>query len=341
MAKGNLFQGMGRGAVGDVVFSRLNGQQVSRVRNRNPRNPRTNAQLYQRAIMATVMQAYSAGKRIFDHSFQYKSVGAENQREFMRQNAKLLRSLVAVEYNLPVSGTYPHLDAHARVVAPGISSPVGFDGMVISQGTYDQRFFIVNPAANINDQETPLSFATPAPLEGETYAEYASRNGLIANDYYTFVGFFVSNIDVFGLDVEDLIGSSQKAEQFFFIRLRVKDTFTTGETAITADTAISEIFDADAYTEVGTDVAALLAMKIGATIPFETLGHYPGLEAQFISYIGLIRSRLDEDLRSSSTLMRSEYFTRCGITPFWLLDAWKRGTQKVGDSDLILEGGDF
>ena len=43
------------------VFSRLNGQQVSRVRNRNPKNPRTNAQLYQRAIMATVMQAYSAG----------------------------------------------------------------------------------------------------------------------------------------------------------------------------------------------------------------------------------------------------------------------------------------
>ena len=91
MAKGNLFQGMGRGKVGDVVFSRLNGQQIARVRNRNPKNPRTNAQLYQRAIMATVMQAYSAGIAIFDHSFQGKEVGAQNQRRFMALNAKLLR----------------------------------------------------------------------------------------------------------------------------------------------------------------------------------------------------------------------------------------------------------
>ena len=70
MAKGNLFQGMGRGKVGDVVFSRLNGEQISRVRNRHPKNPRSNSQLFQRAIMATVMQAYSAGKAIFDHSFE-------------------------------------------------------------------------------------------------------------------------------------------------------------------------------------------------------------------------------------------------------------------------------
>ena len=72
MAKGNMLQGMARGKVGDVVFSRLNGQQISRVRNRQPYNPRTNKQLIQRAIMATVMLGYSAGKEIFNHSFQGK-----------------------------------------------------------------------------------------------------------------------------------------------------------------------------------------------------------------------------------------------------------------------------
>ena len=70
MSKGNLFQGMARGSVGDVTFTRVNGQQVARVRNRKPKNPRTNKQLYQRAIMATVMRAYSAGRAIFDHSFE-------------------------------------------------------------------------------------------------------------------------------------------------------------------------------------------------------------------------------------------------------------------------------
>ena len=49
MAKGNLFLGMGRGSVGDVTFYRADGQQLSRARNRKPRNPKTNAQLIQRA----------------------------------------------------------------------------------------------------------------------------------------------------------------------------------------------------------------------------------------------------------------------------------------------------
>jgi hypothetical protein len=94
MAKGNLFQGMARGAVGDVVFSRLNGQQVSRVRNRQPANPQTNAQLYQRAIMATVMQAYSFGKKIFDHSFEGKKKGSECQNAFLSLNSLKLRSAI-------------------------------------------------------------------------------------------------------------------------------------------------------------------------------------------------------------------------------------------------------
>ena len=87
MAKGNMLQGMARGKVGDVVFSRLGGEQIARVRNRHPKNPRTNAQLYQRAIMATVMQAYSAGKVIFDHAFQGREIGAGIQRRFMALNA--------------------------------------------------------------------------------------------------------------------------------------------------------------------------------------------------------------------------------------------------------------
>ena len=111
---------MARGKVGDVVFSRLNGQQIARVRNRNPKNPRTNAQLYQRAIMATVMQAYSAGIAIFDHSFQGKEVGAQNQRRFMSLNAKLLRSQIAADLN----GSVAVASQVGRVVAPGVSSPV-------------------------------------------------------------------------------------------------------------------------------------------------------------------------------------------------------------------------
>ena len=67
---------MGRGKLGDIVLTRIDGQQIARPRNRQPKNPRTNKQLYQRAVMATVMQAYSAGIKIFDHSFPRVSPSA-------------------------------------------------------------------------------------------------------------------------------------------------------------------------------------------------------------------------------------------------------------------------
>lgn len=94
MATGNMFQGMARGAVGDVVFSRANGVQVSRVRNRNPRNPRSDSQLVNRTILSTLSKAYSALRVIADHSYEGFSTGIQSQSEFMRQNQRVLRQLV-------------------------------------------------------------------------------------------------------------------------------------------------------------------------------------------------------------------------------------------------------
>lgn len=95
MAKDNLFLGMARGAVGDVVFSRLNGQQVARARNRAPRNPMTVAQMVQRIIMNTASKAYSMMQEITNHSFEGFSEGQNSQQEFMRVNVAWLRELCA------------------------------------------------------------------------------------------------------------------------------------------------------------------------------------------------------------------------------------------------------
>lgn len=59
MAKGNLFLGTARRKVGDVVFYRRNGQQVSRVRVRNIANPRTEGQATQRVFFGEVAKFYS------------------------------------------------------------------------------------------------------------------------------------------------------------------------------------------------------------------------------------------------------------------------------------------
>lgn len=91
MAKGNMFLGLARGSVGDVTFYRRNAQQISRVRVRKVKNPQSSAQMWQRAINHTAVQAYSVLKRICDHSFEGVSYGANSYSKFLSLNMDMLR----------------------------------------------------------------------------------------------------------------------------------------------------------------------------------------------------------------------------------------------------------
>lgn len=99
MAKGNLFLGFGRGKLGDVVMYRVNGEQVSRARNRSPKNPQTALQLLQRTVMHTASSAFSQLSKICDHSFQGLQVGTPNQSRFSKLNVSMLRARCAEEIN--------------------------------------------------------------------------------------------------------------------------------------------------------------------------------------------------------------------------------------------------
>ena len=92
MAKGNLFLGYGRGKVGDVVFSRQNGEQITRARNRAPRNPQSALQMLQRVIMKTNSAAYSLLKPIADHAFQGRAQGTSCQSRFAELNVAIMRN---------------------------------------------------------------------------------------------------------------------------------------------------------------------------------------------------------------------------------------------------------
>lgn len=337
MAKGNMFQGMARGKVGDVVFSRNNGEQISRVRNRHPKNPRTNKQMYQRAVMATIMQAYAAGQEIFNHSFQGKAVGAENQRAFLSKNAKLLRGQIAAELE---AGTAA-LNCNAAVVAPGAITPVPNEYM-ISEGAYPLNFF-----AWVGSQN---GFSLPAVSGEETVAQYAERNGLVAGDIYTFVFYNISSdapsFSVRGVNppVQDgLSPAAQYPTIFGFVRLQVKDVsaVATPASAATLGTFMEVSLSKNASLNVEafqmTDVIDLGSIAGGITVEFAING---------FGSLGLIRSRLDQDLRSTSfmhvlaTAASRADFGMYGITSPYALLAWQQGTEALGDSDLILEGGD-
>lgn len=332
MAKGNLFQGMGRGKVGDVVFSRLNGEQISRVRNRHPKNPRSNSQLYQRAIMATVMQAYSAGKAIFDHSFEGYAVGAQNQRRFLSLNAKMLRQLIAADINTPIVTN----SQKGRVVGPGVSVPVA-NPFIISRGSYQQKFF-----SPTNDPDYGWSFETPGPNNGETVTAYAARTGLIAGDIYTFVVFAEKKDIAYQSSIYDDALASQNYCSFGWIRLIVKENLSSVTTAIRD---FSDIFTVQSSGgDFAWNATKLASIAIGSSIKMEMMFTLNSDAYTETGAIGVIRSRLDQDLRSDSELVVNYGSTAddmYGITSDYILDEWKNATTNVGDSDLILEGGDI
>lgn len=95
MAKDNLFLGMARGKVGDVVFSRLNGVQVTRARNRAPKNPQSPLQLSQRVIMKTASLAYSFLQDIANHSFEGYAEGTPSQSRFVKNAVAQMRAQVS------------------------------------------------------------------------------------------------------------------------------------------------------------------------------------------------------------------------------------------------------
>ncbi|MFA1647551.1 MAG: hypothetical protein ACDS79_19115, partial [Enterobacteriaceae bacterium] len=330
MAKGNLFQGMARGKVGDVVFSRLNGQQISRVRNRAPKNPRTEKQLWQRAIMATIMQAYAAGKEIFDHAYQGYAVGANCQREFMRLNTRALRSKFASEVN---NTDLTPEETVARAIAPGNKTSVPNE-YIISSGSYDQNLFVKTITKTL-DVVTGCKFNLPAAANAnETLAEYAERVGLITGDIYTLVAFITDSTDVLfrTYGIESLSYDTVYRTRFYFTRFIVKDV--SSSTTKVSEAHVPDLFEIESNTEQDWSTSVL-------SDDFDYLSLIPAslITGNEAHSIGMIRSRRDLDLRSNTT-MTAVHPDNCGLWNGDVIEAWKKGTEPLGNSTLILEGGD-
>ena len=86
MAQSKSFFGLRTGSTKTLTFQVLNGKQITKDRVYNVKNPQTLAQMQQRAIMATVVTAYSSMKEICDHSFQGFEVGSKTMGEFLKTN---------------------------------------------------------------------------------------------------------------------------------------------------------------------------------------------------------------------------------------------------------------
>ena len=330
-----MFLGQASGKVADLVFYRLDGEQVTRSRNRHPRNPKTNAQLYQRAIMSTVTNAYKAGSALFDHSFEGYSVGAANQRQFLSLNARVLRSLISSE----LANATPVAEQLGKVVGPGVKSPVGWQGLILSDGTYPQALFTYEP---LGEDVSSISYKLPSAGAATTRAAYAAAVGLVAGDIYTFCGFrgvIDFDTEVFEVQGASGAGTTQYRQAFWFVRLIVKASFVEDTTTALNTAIMGDIFEVDSYSE-GFDAAftsLAYTRGIGAGDLFTDFD-----DVNELVTIGLIRSREDSGVRSRSTLLAGNQTTiQSGISSSWALAAWEQGAVALGNSRLILEGGGF
>lgn len=313
-----------KGKVGGVVFYKITDsnskdKQGQRAYVGQVRNPNTAKQQYQRAFLKTVSQMYAQGKVIFDHSFQGKQPGGQCAREFRKLNVRALRAQAISDADRGLRPT----EYNSFVCAKGSNSAVPNE-YIISQGTYDQNFFAWNQTSKV--------FDLPQATENQTVAEYAAANGLISGDIYTFVALIVNQNQVAGGDGQTPYETNYKSI-FLYSRFRVKEELSSTD----AITSLAQVFEQLPSSLPNVDLTNLLPGD-EADIRLIFAADVPNLGA-----VGCIRSREDMDLRSNSAMHLLPQ-TGIGAPGFGIISAfvykyWGNDIPGVGDSSLLLEGG--
>ena len=123
MAKSKSFFGLRAGSTKSLTFQVYRGQQITKDRVYRVSNPRSEAQMTQRALIPIVAAARSALKGLVDHSFEGVAYGEASLREFSKQN---LRAGA-----LKVTSYSPN----------GVSNP-GFADLIVSNGSINVPYTI-------------------------------------------------------------------------------------------------------------------------------------------------------------------------------------------------------
>ena len=125
MAKSKSFFGLRSGSTKSLTFQVYRGEQITKDRVYRVSNPRTEAQMTQRALIPIVAAARSALKGLIDHSFEGVAYGEASLKEFSKQN---LRAGA-----LSVTSYSPN----------GVSNP-GFADLIVSNGSINVPYRITS-----------------------------------------------------------------------------------------------------------------------------------------------------------------------------------------------------
>lgn len=305
--------GMARGKVGDVVLTRLAGEQVARARNRAPKNPKTTKQMAQRAALATCVEFYTRGvKNLFKFAFESKSAKESDYNAFVRANIGII----------PVQ-SHKSLVENNSVFGP----------IIMSQGSLIEPVFVfdedhVNGAIAV----APLPEDGPDLTIGQLSKAIADRNGLQDGDIITLVAISANSdalVDSLNVAIEEGELQKEKAVQKWIVKQFTLDFASTAEASTLA------IFD---LSEVGTG-ASLLSL---ASDVFTDLDYAD----EFSSGLAVIASRnTASGIKVSTSTMklseRTQVASEIGTSNEWrqyVARTWNTSTSLDVAPENILQG---
>lgn len=192
MAKGNLFLGMARKKIGDVVFYRANGEQISRARNRAPKNPRSEKQSVQRMVLATAAKTRSALAGLYNHSFEGVEVGVKSLQHAQRLLMEGYRGYAAAFFNgTGVSETRQTFALKGAPIA-GI-----YQGMPLSRGRLSMNAYSIadddsDPSNTVGVLRLDDELSANAITTQSAYVAELAKLGLEPGDQLTAVVYMES-----------------------------------------------------------------------------------------------------------------------------------------------------
>lgn len=146
-----------------------------------PKNPQTTSQMVQRIIMCTIMQAYSAMKKIADHSFENVASGAKSMQVFMKRNLDFARQKISEMQGQGVDfySMYNFVPLGTKEFVP--------NQYLISTGSLPQVFSSFKTEGNL------VNNLVVAAIKVNTYQGVCDALGAQRGDQVTFLTFSASD----------------------------------------------------------------------------------------------------------------------------------------------------
>lgn len=270
-----------RGRVGSDVYSigkdaKGKKQQVVRSLAESVKNPQTQAQMFGRMIMSTVMQAVSAMRPIIDHSFDNVPAGQPNVSEFIKRNYALIAA--DAKTNESANNTfglnkYQEKGAKFGAYVISVGSAIGIKGVTVD-GTAKTLTIALGASATMGDLKAAL---------GITSNDYFTACAILANGKFAYERFHL-NAEV----ADETVISAENVDSLFLVEgnLIVQIALSTNNIVVTLSEfsanygIIVSRKDANGYTHSACQLATVSAPNWNASVALPT---YPVGTQKFLN----------------------------------------------------------